>query len=129
MRNALAVLCSTVIATGLAAAVDPRNGAITLTWAAPAAMVRAYLVVVNESNGNQRPVSDVAGSQTRAVVQGLDPLAPAQAAGKPKISTRFLLSVLIAEASGVACEAFRRSGADGAELAKALRERDVAPEP
>ena len=41
--------------TGLAAAIDPRNGAITLTWAAPVAMVRAYLVVVNESNGNPRP--------------------------------------------------------------------------
>jgi ATP-dependent Clp protease ATP-binding subunit ClpC len=53
----------------------------------------------------------------------------AQAAGKPKISTRFLLAVLIAEAAGVVCEAFRRSGANGTELAQALRERDVTPEP
>jgi ATP-dependent Clp protease ATP-binding subunit ClpC len=52
----------------------------------------------------------------------------AQAAGKQKIATRFLLAALIAEASGVVCEVFRRSGADGSELAKALRERDVAPE-
>ena len=52
----------------------------------------------------------------------------AQAAGKQKIATRFLLAALIAEASGVVCEVFRRSGADGTELAKALRERDVAPE-
>ena len=52
----------------------------------------------------------------------------AQAAGKAKISTRFLLAVLIAEASGIVCETFRRSGADGPELAKALRERDVTPE-
>jgi ATP-dependent Clp protease ATP-binding subunit ClpC len=53
----------------------------------------------------------------------------AQAAGKAKISTRFLLAVLIAESSGVVCETFRRSGADGSELAKALRERDVTAEP
>jgi ATP-dependent Clp protease ATP-binding subunit ClpC len=52
----------------------------------------------------------------------------AQAAGKSKIATRFLLAVLLAESSGVVCEVFRRSGADGSELAKALRERDVAPE-
>ena len=52
----------------------------------------------------------------------------AQAAGKQKIATRFLLAVLLAEASGVVCEVFRRSGADGAELVKALREREVAPE-
>jgi ATP-dependent Clp protease ATP-binding subunit ClpC len=53
----------------------------------------------------------------------------AQAAGKPKIATRFLLAVLLSESSGVVCEAFRRSGADGSELVKALRERDVAVEP
>ena len=52
----------------------------------------------------------------------------AQAAGKAKISTRFLLAVLIAESSGVVCETFRRSGAEGTELAQALRERDVTPE-
>jgi len=56
-----------------AVAIDPFNGAVTLTWTAPAAMVRAYLVVVNESNGTQRPITDVPGSQTRAVIPGLDP--------------------------------------------------------
>ncbi len=55
------------------AAIDPMNGAVTLTWTAPAAMVRAYLIVVNESNGTQRPIRDVPGSQTRAVITGLDP--------------------------------------------------------
>jgi len=53
----------------------------------------------------------------------------AQAGGKSKVSTRFLLAALVAEAAGVVCEAFRRSGADGTELVKALRERDVAAEP
>jgi len=52
----------------------------------------------------------------------------AQAAGKSQVSTRYLLAVLVAEASGLVCEAFRRSGADGSDLAKALRERDVSAE-
>ena len=52
----------------------------------------------------------------------------AQAAGQAKVSTRFLLAALLAEASGVVCETFRRSGADAQELTKALRERHVTPE-
>ena len=52
----------------------------------------------------------------------------AQAAGQSKVSTRFLLSVMLAEASGVVCESFRRSGAEAAELVKALREREVTAE-
>src|SRR5437763_14188284 len=74
------------------------------------------------------------------VVAGLLPMSPkaqrlvtnsivtAQALGRPKISTRILLATLLSEASGVACEAFRRSGADTTELVKALRERDVTAE-
>jgi len=53
----------------------------------------------------------------------------AQALGRSSISTRILLASLLAEASGVACEAFRRSGADATELIKALREREVTAEP
>jgi ATP-dependent Clp protease ATP-binding subunit ClpA len=53
----------------------------------------------------------------------------AQAAGKAKVSTSTMLATLLAETSGVVCEAFRRSGAEGSELVKALRERDVASEP
>ncbi len=53
----------------------------------------------------------------------------AQAAGQGKVSTRFLLSVMLAEASGMVCETFRRSGADATELVTALREREVTPEP
>jgi ATP-dependent Clp protease ATP-binding subunit ClpC len=52
----------------------------------------------------------------------------AQAAGQGKVSTRFLLAALLAEASGIVCETFRRSGADAPELAKALRERSVTAE-
>ena len=53
----------------------------------------------------------------------------AQAAGQANVSTRFLLAALLAEASGIVCETFRRSGADAQELAKALRERNVTAEP
>jgi ATP-dependent Clp protease ATP-binding subunit ClpC len=53
----------------------------------------------------------------------------AQAAGKGAISTRQLLAALVEENKGIVCEAFRRSGADGAELVHALRDRDVTPEP
>ena len=52
----------------------------------------------------------------------------AQASGKQKVSTRFLLAALLNEASGVVCETFRRSGADANELVKALHNRDVTPE-
>ena len=52
----------------------------------------------------------------------------AQAAGKSRVSTSILLATLLAETSGVVCEAFRRSGAQGAELIKALKEKDVAAE-
>ena len=52
----------------------------------------------------------------------------AQAAAKAKVSTSTMLAVLLAENKGVVCEAFRRSGADGSELIKALKEREVAPE-
>jgi ATP-dependent Clp protease ATP-binding subunit ClpA len=74
------------------------------------------------------------------VVTGMLPMSPkaqrllthaivaAQAAGKTKVSTSTMLATLLAETSGVVCEAFRRSGAEGSELVKALRERVVAAE-
>jgi ATP-dependent Clp protease ATP-binding subunit ClpC len=52
----------------------------------------------------------------------------AQSAGQSRISTRFLLSVLIDESSGLVCEAFRRAGANGPELSRALRQREVTAE-
>jgi hypothetical protein len=36
-------------------------------------MVTAYLITVNEPNGNQRPIRDAPGSANRAVLTGLDP--------------------------------------------------------
>ena len=75
------------------------------------------------------------------VVTGMLPISPkaqrlvthaivaAQAKGRSKVSTATLLAVLLAETSGVVCEAFRRSGADATELVKALHERQVAAEP
>lgn len=54
-------------------AVQPFDGSIHLSWTAPPAMVTAYLIVVNEPDGTQRPIRDVPGSMTRAVVMGLDP--------------------------------------------------------
>ena len=56
-------------------------------------------------------------------------LVAAQAAGRDKLSTRMLLSALLAEAGGVVCESFRRAGADLNELTKALRDRKVDDEP
>ena len=53
----------------------------------------------------------------------------AQAAGRERISTCFLLASLLAEAAGVVCESFRRGGVDGGELIKALRQREVSAEP
>jgi ATP-dependent Clp protease ATP-binding subunit ClpC len=55
-------------------------------------------------------------------------LVAAQAAGREKLSSRFVLSAMLAEASGVVCETFRGGGGDPNELARALRERDVTPE-
>jgi ATP-dependent Clp protease ATP-binding subunit ClpC len=52
----------------------------------------------------------------------------AQAAGQTKLSSRFVLSAMLAEASGIVCESFRRNGGDSNELAKALRDREVTPE-
>jgi ATP-dependent Clp protease ATP-binding subunit ClpA len=52
----------------------------------------------------------------------------AQAAGQAKVSTRFVMAALLAEASGIVCETFRRSGADSTELVNALHERQVTPE-
>lgn len=52
----------------------------------------------------------------------------AQNAGRANVATRHLLGAILSEAAGVVCESVRRSGADAAELAKALRERDVPPE-
>jgi hypothetical protein len=54
-------------------AVQPFDGSIHLSWTAPPAMVTAYQIVVNEPDGTQRPIRDVPGSMTRAVVMGLDP--------------------------------------------------------
>ena len=59
--------------TGVTAAVHPFDGSIHLTWTPPAAMITAYLIVMNEPDGNQRPVRDVPGSANRAVLTGLDP--------------------------------------------------------
>jgi ATP-dependent Clp protease ATP-binding subunit ClpC len=81
-----------------------------------------------------------AGAQ-RPLVSGRLPMSPkaqrlvsnalvaAQAANQPKLSTRMLLSALLAEAGGVVCESFRRAGADLNELTRALREREVVAEP
>jgi ATP-dependent Clp protease ATP-binding subunit ClpC len=91
---------------------------------------------VRNSLGHALPVG-----KEPPVVAGLLPMSPkaqrlvtsamvsAQAAGQIAVSTRMLLAALIEEAKGVVCESFRRSGADGAELVKALRGRDVPPEP
>jgi len=55
-------------------AVDPWNGAITLTWTPSLGpIVTSYLIVINESVESQRPIREVAGSQTRATLAGLDP--------------------------------------------------------
>jgi ATP-dependent Clp protease ATP-binding subunit ClpC len=51
-----------------------------------------------------------------------------QAAGQEKLSSRFLLSTMLSEASGVVCDSFRRNGADINELSRGLRERQVTPE-
>jgi ATP-dependent Clp protease ATP-binding subunit ClpC len=78
--------------------------------------------------------------QSPPVVTGRLPMSPkaqrlvthaivaAQAAGKTKLSTSTMLATLLAETSGVVCEAFRRSGADGTELVNALRDREVREE-
>jgi ATP-dependent Clp protease ATP-binding subunit ClpC len=79
--------------------------------------------------GKQPPVVTgdlpVSPKAQRLVAQAM---VAAQSAGKSKISTRLLLAALVSEAGGVVCETFRRSGAEGTELAKALRERDVTAE-
>src|SRR5688500_14853410 len=74
------------------------------------------------------------------VVSGALPMSPksqrlvtnaivtAQASGRAKVSSRFLLAALLNEASGIVCETFRRSGADANELIKALHNREVTPE-
>jgi ATP-dependent Clp protease ATP-binding subunit ClpC len=53
----------------------------------------------------------------------------AQQARSEKVTTRHLLSALLAEAQGVVCESYRRSGADAAELVKAMKNKDVVAEP
>jgi len=82
----------------------------------------------------------VPGRKEDPVITGNLPLSPkvqrlintalvaSQAAGREKLSSRFVLSAMLAEASGLVCEAFRRDGGDSNELARALRERDVTPE-
>ena len=57
-----------------------------------------------------------------------DAICASQAAGQAKLSSRYLLSTMLSDASGVVCDAFRRNGADTNELSRALRERDVTPE-
>jgi ATP-dependent Clp protease ATP-binding subunit ClpC len=52
----------------------------------------------------------------------------AQSTGQLKLSSRHVLAAMLAEASGIICESFRRDGGDPFELAKALREREAAPE-
>ncbi|HYO07401.1 MAG TPA: Clp protease N-terminal domain-containing protein [Tepidisphaeraceae bacterium] len=52
----------------------------------------------------------------------------AKESGAAKVSSRHLLAALVADAGGVVCESLRRSGADAAELLRALRTREVAPE-
>jgi ATP-dependent Clp protease ATP-binding subunit ClpC len=81
-----------------------------------------------------------AGAQA-PVVSGRLPMSPkaqrlvsnalvaAQAARRDRLSTRMLLSALLADAGGVVCESFRRAGADLNELSRALRDRPVDPEP
>jgi hypothetical protein len=60
--------------TGVSAAVNPFNGAITISWTPPpGAMVAAYQIVVNEPDGTQRPIREVPGSMSSATLIGLDP--------------------------------------------------------
>ena len=52
----------------------------------------------------------------------------AQQTGAAKVSTKHLLWALLNEAQGAVCECFRRSGADSAELVKALATKQVVAE-
>jgi ATP-dependent Clp protease ATP-binding subunit ClpA len=52
----------------------------------------------------------------------------ANQSGQAKVTSRQLLCAILEEAGGVVCESFRRSGADAAELARALRDKQVTPE-
>jgi ATP-dependent Clp protease ATP-binding subunit ClpC len=53
----------------------------------------------------------------------------AQQSGAAKVSTKHLLWALLSEAQGAVCECSRRSGADSAELVKALNTKEVTAEP
>jgi ATP-dependent Clp protease ATP-binding subunit ClpC len=80
------------------------------------------------------------GGKAPPVITGNLPLSPkvqrmintavvhAQAAGQGKLSSRFVLAAILAEAGGIVCETFRGGGGDPAELAKALRDRPITAE-
>ena len=61
--------------TNLTVAVNPFDGAVSLSWQVPAGAptIRSYLVVSNEADGTQRPILEVPGSQTRVTIRGLNP--------------------------------------------------------
>jgi hypothetical protein len=62
--------------TNLTVAVNPFDGAVSLSWQVPPNLptIRSFLIVANETDGTQRPLLEVPGSQTRAVLRGLNPL-------------------------------------------------------
>jgi hypothetical protein len=58
-------------------AVSPFRDAVSLSWTPPAAqVVVAYRIVANEADGRQRPLVEVPGNLTTALVRGLDPRRP-----------------------------------------------------
>jgi hypothetical protein len=61
--------------TNLTVAVHPFDGTVSLSWQVPPNLptVRGFLIVANEADGTQRPLLEVPGSQTRAVLRGLNP--------------------------------------------------------
>lgn len=61
--------------TNLTVAVNPFDGTVSLSWQVPPNLptVRGFLIVANEADGAQRPLLEVPGSQTRAVLRGLNP--------------------------------------------------------
>jgi ATP-dependent Clp protease ATP-binding subunit ClpC len=80
------------------------------------------------------------GAKEPPIIAGNLPLSPkvqrlinnavvlAQAGGKEALASRHVLAAMLAEASGIICESFRRNGGDASELVRALRERDVTAE-
>ena len=58
--------------TYLTAAMSPRGDVVTLSWIAPPMTVASYIVLQNQNDGTQQPVTEVPGSQTRVNIGGLE---------------------------------------------------------